>query len=165
MVSLPEIKSIELRTPDGCNIILGQSHFIKTVEDLYEIIITSNPEAKFGIAFSEASGDRLVRCDGTDKSLIDSAAENVLKISAGHCFLIILGNVFPISVLNQIKNCQEVVNIYAATSNPLKVLVARDEEYGGIIGVMDGKVPVDIETDIEIAKRKKFLRDIGYKRI
>ncbi|MFG1555240.1 MAG: adenosine-specific kinase [Thermoplasmataceae archaeon] len=159
-----DIETVDLTIPEGCSIILGQSHFIKTVEDLYEIIITSNPKAEFGIAFSEASGPRLIRRDGTDQELTDIAIKNIMAISAGHCFLIMLKNVFPISVLNQVKQCQEVVNIFAATSNPVKVLVARDNEHAAILGVMDGFSPLGVETVDNARERMKFLRNIGYKR-
>ncbi len=158
------IETVDLIIPEGCSIILGQSHFIKTVEDLYEIIITSNPKAEFGIAFSEASGPRLIRRDGTDQELTDIAIKNIMAISAGHCFLIMLKNVFPISVLNQLKQCQEIVNIFAATSNPVKVLVARDNEQAAILGVMDGFSPIGVETMDNARERMKFLRNIGYKR-
>ena len=159
-----DIETVDLIIPEGCSIILGQSHFIKTVEDLYEIIITSNPKAEFGIAFSEASGPRLIRRDGTDQELTDIAIKNIMAISAGHCFLIMLKNVFPISVLNQVKQCQEIVNIFAATSNPVKVLVARDNEQAAILGVMDGFSPIGVETMDNARERMKFLRNIGYKR-
>ena len=159
-----DIETVDLIIPEGCSIILGQSHFIKTVEDLYEIIITSNPKAEFGIAFSEASGPRLIRRDGTDQELTDIAIKNIMAISAGHCFLIMLKNVFPISVLNQLKQCQEIVNIFAATSNPVKVLVARDNEQTAILGVMDGFSPLGVETMENARERMKFLRNIGYKR-
>lgn len=159
-----DIETVDLIIPEGCSIILGQSHFIKTVEDLYEIIITSNPKAEFGIAFSEASGPRLIRRDGTDQELTDIAVKNIMAISAGHCFLIMLRNVFPISVLNQLKQCQEIVNIFAATSNPVKVLVARDNEQAAILGVMDGFSPLGVETMDNARERMKFLRNIGYKR-
>ena len=158
------IETVDLIIPEGCSVILGQSHFIKTVEDLYEIIITSNPKAEFGIAFSEASGPRLIRRDGTDQELTDIAIKNIMAISAGHCFLIMLKNVFPISVLNQVKQCQEIVNIFAATSNPVKVLVARDNEQAAILGVMDGFSPLGVETMDNARERMKFLRNIGYKR-
>ena len=159
-----DIETVDLIIPEGCSIILGQSHFIKTVEDLYEIIITSNPKAEFGIAFSEASGPRLIRRDGTDQELTDIAIKNIMAISAGHCFLIMLRNVFPISVLNQLKQCQEIVNIFAATSNPVKVLVARDNAQAAILGVMDGFSPIGVETMDNARERMKFLRNIGYKR-
>ena len=159
-----DIETVDLIIPEGCSIILGQSHFIKTVEDLYEIIITSNPKAEFGIAFSEASGPRLIRRDGTDQELTDIAVKNIMAISAGHCFLIMLRNVFPISVLNQVKQCQEIVNIFVATSNPVKVLVARDNEQAAILGVMDGFSPLGVETMDNARERMKFLRNIGYKR-
>ena len=158
------IETVDLIIPEGCSIILGQSHFIKTLEELYEIIITSNPKAEFGIAFSEASGPRLIRRDGTDQELSDIAVKNIMAISAGHCFIIMLRNVFPISVLNQVKQCQEIVNIFAATSNPVKVLVARDNEQAAILGVMDGFSPLGVETMDNARERMKFLRNIGYKR-
>ena len=159
-----DIETVDIILPEGCSIILGQSHFIKTVEDLYEIIITSNPKAEFGIAFSEASGPRLIRRDGTALDLTELATKNLMAISAGHVFLIMLRNIFPISVLNQVKQCQEIVNIYAATSNPIKVLVARDHQQAAILGVMDGFSPLGIESDDNVRERMKFLRNIGYKK-
>ncbi len=161
---MSQIEEVKLDFPEGCNVILGYSHFIKTVEDLTEIIATSRPDASYAIAFSEASGDRLVRWDGNNKKLIDIATENIKRIGAGHTFLIILENVFPISILNQIKNCQEVGRIFAATSNPLYVLVYRNKQGGGVVGVVDGYSPLGIESEADIEKRISLLRRIGYKK-
>ena len=161
---MSQVEEVKLDFPDGCNVILGYSHFIKTVEDLTEIIATTRPDASFAIAFSEASGERLIRWDGNNKKLIDIAVENIKKIGAGHTFLIILENVFPISIMNQIKNCQEVGRIFAATSNPLYVLVYRNIQGGGVVGVVDGYSPLGIENEVDIDKRKSLLRRIGYKK-
>ncbi|MCL4362035.1 MAG: adenosine-specific kinase [Candidatus Parvarchaeota archaeon] len=150
---------------DGLNIIVGQSHFIKTVEDVYEALITSFPGIKFGLAFNEASGDRLIRSDGNDEELIKKSIEFAEKIGAGHSFVVLLKNAYPINVLNRLKQVMEIVNIYAATANPLKVIVYDDGMEGrGIIGVIDGKKPLGIEKDEDKKKRHDFLRDIGYKR-
>ncbi len=147
------------------NIIIGQSHFIKTVEDVYEALITSFPGIKFGIAFNEASGDRLIRKDGNDEELIKKSVEFAEKIGAGHSFVVLLKNAYPINVLNRLKQVMEVVNIYAATANPLKVIVYDDGAEGrAIIGVIDGKKPLGVENDEDKKKRHDFLRDIGYKR-
>ena len=156
-----EIVDIEL--PKDSNVILGYSHFIKTVEDLNEIIATHAPQAKYAIAFSEASGDRLVRWEANDDELKDKAIESIRKLSAGHTFIIFLRNAFPISVLNQIKNCQEVGRIFAATANLLSVVIATSERGNGILGVIDGSSPVGVENGENKNKRRKFLRDIGYK--
>ncbi|MCL4356850.1 MAG: adenosine monophosphate-protein transferase [Candidatus Thermoplasmatota archaeon] len=161
---MSQVEEVKLDFPDGCNVILGYSHFIKTVEDLTEIIATTRPDASFAIAFSEASGERLIRWDGNNKKLIDIAVENVKRIGAGHTFLIILENVFPISIMNQIKNCQEVGRIFAATSNPLYVLVYRNMQGGGVVGVVDGYSPLGVENEVDIDKRKSLLRRIGYKK-
>ena len=161
---MSQVEEVKLDFPDGCNVILGYSHFIKTVEDLTEIIATTRPDASFAIAFSEASGERLIRWDGNNKKLIDIAVENIKKIGAGHTFLIILENVFPISIMNQIKNCQEVGRIFAATSNPLYVLVYRNMQGGGVVGVVDGYSPLGVENEVDIDKRKSLLRRIGYKK-
>ncbi|MDD4308741.1 MAG: adenosine-specific kinase [Candidatus Cloacimonetes bacterium] len=159
-----EIITETLRFPSDCNIILGQSHFIKTVEDLYEVMVNSVPGVKFGLAFCEASGPCLVRKDGTDNELIEVAVENMLHIGAGHSFLIIMRDAFPINVLPGIKNCREVVNIFCATANPVQVIIAQTEQGRGIMGVIDGASPKGIELDTDISHRKKFLLDIGYKR-
>lgn len=153
-----------MENPQRLNLILGQSHFIKTVEDLYEILITSVPGIKFGLAFCEASGDKLVRSDGNDQELIKLAEKNAMKIAAGHTFIIFLKDAYPINVLNQIKNCQEVCRIFCATSNPLQVIVAETSQGRGILGVIDGEKPVGIESEENKKERKEFLRKIMYKR-
>ena len=157
------IKTVKIKNPESLNIILGQSHFIKTVEDLYEALAASIPGIKFGLAFSEASGPCLVRKAGTDKQLEKLAAENILKIGAGHAFLIILKNCFPINVLRAIKKVDEVVNIFCATANPLEVVLYEKEKKRAIIGVIDGAAPKGIEKEKDVQKRKDFLRQIGYK--
>jgi len=159
-----EIITETLKFPSDCNIILGQSHFIKTVEDLYEALVTSVPGIKFGLAFCESSGPCLVRKEGTDNELIEIAVENMFRLGAGHSFLIILRNAFPINIMQAIKDCQEVVNIFCATANPVEVILAQTEQGCGILGVIDGFSPKGIELDTDITHRKKFLLDIGYKR-
>ncbi|MEF9426323.1 MAG: adenosine-specific kinase [Candidatus Mariimomonas ferrooxydans] len=158
-----ELKAIKINIPEGGNIILGQTHFIKTVEDLYEVIATTVPKAKFGIAFTEASGPCLIRNDGNDKELIDACVKNLEKISAGHVFCIVLKDAFPINVLNAIKNCAEVCNIYCATANPVEVIITETEQGRGILGVIDGFSPKGLESETDKAQRKEFLRKIGYK--
>ena len=158
-----EIKTVPLEIPEGCNIILGQTHFIKTAEDLYEIIATTVPGATFGIAFSEASGPCLIRTEGNDDLLISLCVKNLQAVGAGHVFCIILKNAFPINVLNQIKLCPEVCSIYCATANPIEVVVAESTQGFGIMGVIDGFSPRGVETLEDKAQRKEFLRKIGYK--
>ena len=153
-----------IKIPEGCNLIFGMSHFIKTVEDLYEILINSMPGIKFGLAFNEASGPCLVRKEGTDNELMEIAVENQMRLAAGHTFLIILRNAFPINVLQAVKNCRENVSIFCATANPVEVILAKTEQGNGVLGVVDGSSPKGIELDSDITVRKKFLRDIGYKR-
>ena len=159
-----EITSVKIEVPPETNIILGQAHFIKTVEDLYEALVSSAPDIKFGIAFCEASMERLVRSDGNDKELIKAAQDNALAIGCGHSFLIYIRNAFPINVLGAVRNVQEVCNIFCATANPVEVIIARTEQGGGILGVVDGESPVGIETEKDVKERKTFLRTIGYKR-
>ena len=154
----------QLQFPSDANISLGQSQFIKTLEDLYEVMVNSVPGAKFGIAFSEASGPCLIRKDGTDNDLIECAVENLLRLKAGHCFLIVMRGAFPINVLNSVKDCREVTHVFCATANPVQVVLAASEQGRGILGVIDGSSPKGIELDTDITQRKKFLRDIGYKR-
>jgi len=158
-----KIKTVKIDVPDDCNIILGQSHFIKTVEDLYEAIFNTVPGAKFGIAFAEASGDCLVRVEGNSDDLIELAGQKMLEIGCGHSFLIFLENAFPINVSQRIKSVPEVLNLFCATANPLEVLIVETEQGRGIIGVVDGFKPVGIETEKDVEFRKKFLRKIGYK--
>lgn len=158
-----EIKVVKINIPEGCNIILGQTHFIKTAEDLYEIIATTVPQARFGIAFTEASGPCLIRTEGNDNELISACVRNLQEIGAGHIFCILLKNAFPINILNPIKNCPEVCRIYCATANPLQVIVASTEQGNGILGVIDGFPPKGIETEEDKKNRRGFLRKIGYK--
>jgi hypothetical protein len=158
-----ELKVVKMEIPEGCNIILGQTHFIKTTEDLYEIIATTIPQAKFGIAFTEASGPCLIRTEGNDSELINVCIKNVQTLAAGHVFCIILKNAFPINVLTQIKNCPEVCRIFCATANPLEVVAAETNQGKGILGVIDGFPPKGVEGAEDKAHRKDFLRKIGYK--
>ncbi len=158
-----ELKAIKIGIPEGCNIILGQTHFIKTAEDLYEIITTTVPQAKFAIAFTEASGPCLIRKEGNDSDLVDACVKNLQVLGAGHVFCILLRDAFPINILNAIKDCHEVCNIYCATANPLEVIVVETEQGRGIIGVIDGFSPKGVESDSDRVKRKEFLRKIGYK--
>jgi len=159
-----EFKVIKIEKPDDMNIIIGQSHFIKTVEDLYEALATSVPGIKFGFAFTEASGPCLVRKDGNDEELVDLAVKNALAVGAGHTFYILLRNAYPINVMDAIKKVSCVVSLYCATANPVEVIVAETEQGRGIIGVVDGFSPKGVETEEDIEKRKSFLRTIGYKR-
>lgn len=158
-----QFKAIRIEIPEACNIIIGQSHFIKTVEDIYEIIATTVPQAKFGIAFSEASGPCLIRSEGNDVDLINSCVKNLLEIASGHVFCVLLKNAYPINVLNAIKNCPEVCRVYCATANPLEVIVASTEQGNGIIAVVDGLPPKGVESEKDRSERKEFLRKIGYK--
>lgn len=156
-----EIVSLDL--PAESNLILGQSHFIKTVEDLYDVLVSSAPGIKFGIAFCEASGPRLVRHSGNDRELEDAAVQNLQKVGAGHCFLVYLRNAFPINVLPAIKQCPEIVRIFCATANPLQVVVAATPQGRGVLGVIDGEPPLGVEDEQDRIKRREFLRKIGYK--
>ncbi len=156
--------SVKIDIPADANLIFGQSHFIKTVEDLYEILVSSGTALKFGLAFAEASGPCLIRSEGNDPDLIKKAEQELLKISAGHSFLVFLKNGFPINVLNQIKNCPEVCRIFCATANPVEVILAETEQGRAVLGVVDGFKPKGIETPDDIARRGEFLRKIGYKR-
>jgi adenosine/AMP kinase len=155
---------VNIPVPEGTSVIVGHSHFIKTVEDLYEALVTSTPTIKFGIAFCEASGKRLVRSDGNDPQLIKLAEEAALKVGAGHTFIIYLSNAWPINVLNAIKNVQEVTTVYAATSNPLQLIIAETEQGRSVLGVVDGFKTLGIEGEDDKKERKEFLRRIGYKR-
>jgi adenosine/AMP kinase len=159
-----ELKNIRLSVPENANIIVGQSHFIKTVEDLYEVVTTGCPHSKFGVAFCEASGPCLIRVDGNDEELKKAAVENAVSLSAGHTFVILLRDAFPINVLNAVKACPEVCSIYCATANPLEVIVAETGQGRGVLGVVDGFSPKGVETDTDSKARREFLRKIGYKR-
>jgi len=157
------ISVVPIEKPADMNFILGHSHFIKTVEDLYEAIVQTNPSMKFGLAFCEASGPCLVRYVGNDLRLIEIAQKNALSIAAGHTFLIFLESGFPVNILNAVKNVAEVCRIYCATANPTEVVVAETDLGRGILGVIDGEKTMGIETDADILKRKDLLRKIGYK--
>ena len=158
-----EVSTVRVDIPEGCNVILGQTHFIKTAEDLYEIIATTVPQAKFGIAFTEASGPCLIRTEGNDDSLIQDCVKTLQSLGAGHVFCIFLKNAFPINILNQIKNCPEVCRVFCATANPLEVVVSSTSQGKGILGVIDGFPPKGVETPADKEQRKGFLRKIGYK--
>lgn len=158
-----ELKKIPIENPQQLNLILGHSHFIKTTEDLYEAIVTAVPGAKFGLAFCEASDVCLVRYAGTDDELVSLAQKNAMTIGAGHSFIIFMRDMFPINILNSIKNVPEVCRIFCATANPVEVIVAQTDLGRGILGVIDGFASKGIETEADIAKRKGFLRAIGYK--
>jgi len=159
-----EFKSVKIKKPDEINLILGQSHFIKTVEDLYEVLVNNVPGIKFGIGFVESSGACKVRSEGNDPELKQLASSSALEIGAGHSFIIFMKNAYPINVLNAIKNIPEVCTIYCATANPVEVIIAETQEGArGILGVIDGARPKGVETDADIVWRKEFLRKIGYK--
>jgi adenosine/AMP kinase len=158
-----ELKIERLEIPEGCNVIFGQTHFIKTVEDLYEIIVGAVPNAKFGIGFCEASGDCLVRMEGNDEQLKAVAKTNALKIGAGHTFIVILKDAFPINILNAVKMCQEVCTIFCATANPTEVILAQSEQGRGVLGVIDGFPPKGVEKEDGVAWRKELLRKFKYK--
>ncbi len=159
-----EIKLVDIETPKECNAILGMAHFIKTVEDVYEAMVGSVPGVKFGLAFCESSGECLVRAEGTDRELREAAGENMLELGCGHSFLVFLRDAYPINVLNALKSVPEVCTIYAATANPLKVIVAETEEGRGVLGVVDGSKPKGIEDEQGIEWRKNILRKFGYKK-
>jgi hypothetical protein len=158
-----EMEAVKIDKPLDLNFILGQSHFIKTVEDLYEVLVSNVPGIKFGLAFAEASGACKIRSEGNDPALVDLACKNMLKLGCGHSFIIFLKEAYPINVLNAIKDIPEVCNIYCATANPAEVIVAQSETGRGILGVIDGAVPLGLETASDITWRKNFLRKIGYK--
>ncbi|MBU1998750.1 MAG: adenosine-specific kinase [Candidatus Omnitrophota bacterium] len=160
---MAEIKTVKIDKPEEVNIILGQSHFIKTVEDLYEALVNNVPGIKFGLAFVESSGACKVRLEGTDPQLKKLAGENALNIGAGHSFIILLKDAYPINVLNAIKNIPEVCGIYCATANPVEVILAETATGRGILGVVDGFKPEGIESVEDVSWRKDFLRKIGYK--
>ncbi|MCK4454962.1 MAG: adenosine-specific kinase [Thermoplasmata archaeon] len=159
-----ELETVQIEKPDDVNLILGQTHFIKTVEDIYEAVITSVPGVEFGIAFCEASADCLIRSDGTDDELRGLAVKNAERIGAGHTFVILMRGAYPINLLPRIKSVPEVCSIFAATANALQVIVAKSEQGRGIMGVIDGESPKGVETEEQAEERKEFLRKIGYKR-
>ncbi|GEM86825.1 adenosine-specific kinase [Meiothermus granaticius] len=159
-----ELQTVRVEKPDHLNVILGQAHFIKAVEDLHEALVTAVPGIQFGLAFCEASGKRLIRRSGTAPELVELAVKNAEAIGAGHSFIVMLGEgFFPINVLHAVKACPEVVRIFAATANPLSVIVAEQEDQRGILGVLDGHKPLGVETEEEVTWRKELLRRFGYK--
>jgi adenosine/AMP kinase len=158
-----DLKIVAIEKPEAVNVVLGQSHFIKTVEDLHEAVAGAVPGARFGLAFCEASGKRLVRSSGTDDDLTALARKNALAIGAGHSFVLFLGNVFPLNVLNAVKAVPEVCRIFCATANPVDVVVAETERGRGVLGVIDGGAPLGVESPADVAERRDFLRKIGYK--
>jgi adenosine/AMP kinase len=157
-------EEVRIEVPEGRQLIIGQAHFIKTVEDLYEALVTSMPGIKFGLAFCEASGKALVRSDGSDPKLASAASDCAMRVGAGHSFFVVLDGAFPINVLNRIKDVEEVAQVYCATSNPVTVVVAEAAGGRGILGIIDGLVPRGAESDQDKEERRGFLRKIGYKR-
>jgi uncharacterized protein len=158
-----ELKVVKIEKPENTNFILGQSHFIKTVEDIHEVIVQTNPQMKFGLGFCESSGMALVRWTGNDDTLIEMAKKNAMVLSCGHCFILFMENGFPVNILNTIKNVPEVCTIYCATANDVEVIIAETEQGRGILGIIDGMKTKGIETNADISWRKDFLRKIGYK--
>ena len=159
-----ELFSVRMNFPAEANIIVGQSHFIKTVEDLYEAVVTTVPQAQFGIAFNEASGACLTRVEGNDPNLRQSAIQNAQALAAGHVFVLVIQNAYPINVLNAIRNVAEVCTIFCATANPVEIIVAQSEQGRGVLGVIDGNSPKGVEGESDVAWRNDLLRKIGYKR-
>ena len=158
-----ELKTVQMEIPEGANLILGQTHFIKTAEDLYEVMVNAMPEIQFGLAFCEASGPCLIRAEGNDAALKTAAVRNAQALGAGHTFVVLIRNAFPVNVLNEIKHCREVCSIFCATANPVQVIVAESEQGRGVIGVIDGFSPKGVETEEDVKVRRAFLRNIGYK--
>ncbi len=159
-----ELLAVRMTIPEGANLILGQAHFIKTVEDLYEALVTASPALKFGIAFNEASGACLTRVEGNDDELKRAAAANARALAAGHTFVVVLREGYPINVLNRIKDVQEVCQVFCATANPVEAIVAQTEQGRGVLGVIDGSPPKGVEGEADVEWRRGLLRKIGYKR-
>ncbi len=159
-----ELETVRVEKPDDVNLILGQTHFIKTVEDIYEAVVTSVPGVEFGVAFCEASAECLIRSDGTDDELRSLAVKNAERIGAGHTFVLLMRGAYPINLLPRIKSVPEVCGIFAATANALQVIVAESEQGRGIVGVIDGESPKGVETEEQAEERMEFLRKIGHKR-
>ena len=158
-----DLLTVSIEKPESLNVILGQSHFIKTVEDLHEALVGAVPGLRFGIAFCESSGPRLVRRAGNDPELVELAVRNASAIGAGHSFVVFLREGYPVNVLNQLKQVPEVCRIFCATANPVEVIVAETESGRGVLGVVDGATPLGVETDEDVAARRELLRTIGYK--
>jgi hypothetical protein len=159
-----ELKLVPLTVPEDGNLILGQTHFIKTVEDVYEAIVNTVPQMKFGVAFNEASGPCLIRVDGNDDALKELAARNAAALAAGHTFVVVMRDGYPINILTRLKDVPEVCTIFCATANPVEAVVAESEQGRGVLGVIDGFMPKGVETPEDAEKRRGFLRMIGYKR-
>lgn len=159
-----QIESVKIEIPEDANVVIGQSHFIKTVEDIYEAIVGTVPQAKFGLAFCEASGPCLVRVDGNDDDLKRLATDNALRIGAGHSFVLLMKDSYPINVLTRLRDVQEVCSVFCATANPLEVLVVDNDRGRGIVGVIDGEKPKGVEAEKDVEERKELLRKFGYKR-
>ena len=157
------LSSVAIEKPDDLNVVIGQAHFIKTVEDLYEALVGSSPHLRFGVAFCEASGPRLVRRSGNDADLIELATRNAQLIGAGHCFVVLLREGYPVNVLNALKAVPEVCTIYCATANPLEVVIAESDLGRAVVGVVDGSPPLGVESEDDVAERMALLRRIGYK--
>jgi adenosine/AMP kinase len=158
-----EIRAVRIEKPDDVNVVVGQSHFIKTVEDLHEALAGSSPQLRFGVAFCESSGARLVRRSGNEPDLVDLATRNAQAIAAGHCFVVFLRQGFPVNVLNALKAIPEVCTVFCATANPVEIVVAETEGGRGILGVIDGATPVGVESEADVEDRKQLLRRFGYK--
>lgn len=158
-----ELKTVRIETPEGCNLIIGTSHFIKSVEDLHEAMVNSVPGIGFGIAFCESSGPCLIRSSGNNKEMMKKAVDSAMAVGAGHSFLIFLKDAYPINVLNSVKSVPEVCTIHCATANPVEVIIAESEQGRGILGVIDGFKPKGVETEKDAIERRSFLRKIGYK--
>lgn len=158
-----ELSLVRIEKPDDLNLALGQAHFIKTIDDLHEALAGSSPHLRFGAAFCESSGPRLVRRSGNDEELVELAARNLLAIGAGHAFLVFLRGGFPVNVLNQLKQVPEVCRLFCATSNPVEVVVAATEQGRAILGVVDGEPPLGVETETDVTARRELLRRLGYK--
>jgi adenosine/AMP kinase len=162
-MSQPSISVVPIDVPEGVNLVLGQAHFIKTVEDLYEALVGTSPHLRFGLAFCEASGPRLVRRAGNDPELVEQAVGHALAVAAGHSFVVLLREGFPVNVLNQVKAVPEVCQVFCATANPVQVLVAETDLGRGVLGVVDGGAPLGVESEQDDRDRRALLRTIGYK--
>lgn len=158
-----QLQAVPIVKPDDTNVVVGQAHFIKTVDDLHEVLVGAGQHVRFGVAFCEASGPCLVRHTGNDPELVEAATANAHAIAAGHCFVVLLRDAFPLQVLNQIKQVPEVCGIFCATANPVEVLVVETDLGRGVVGVVDGLPPADVETDADVAERRALLRTLGYK--
>ena len=158
-----ELKTVQMEIPEDANLILGQTHFIKSAEDLYEVMVNAAAEIKFGLAFCEASGPCLIRAEGNDDALKAAAIRNAQALGAGHTFVVLIRNAFPVNVLNDVKRCREVCSVFCATANPVQAIVAETEQGRGVLGVIDGFPPKGVESEEDVQVRRTFLRKIGYK--